>query len=180
VGSDTERGVSFVANLVTIAGFAAAVLGWIGVEVLPRYTPPSNGVALLILLLFTVFAGYGTSIILRDRFLDKKPFFFLMILFMIGFAFSFSYIRNYLIGGLDGDQHADFTAKSFLIAWLIYWFMNTMIFCYGIWFKDENIIWVYLTAIFRPSYWAAFATMLIHLAGLPLLLVMFTAGEVAN
>lgn len=174
--SGAERGISFIANLVAIAGFILALLKWIDIDLLPHYKPPSTGVALFIMILFTAFAGYGTSIILRDRFNTGQSYFFLMFLFMIVFSFSFAYIRNYLIDGVLYAERADFGNKAFAIGWLLYWLLNTFLFCYSVWFKDKNIIWVLLTSVFRPSYWAGFSSMLIHMIGLPVLLNMFNAG----
>lgn len=121
--SGAERGVNFVANVVTIIAFIAAVVSWLGFDVIPTYRPPTENVANALVIVFTLMASFGIGNLLGNLAKQEKPTVLLSLLLTLVYCFTFVWVRMFLTEGFETGK------KQVAIENASHWGMGSYLLC---------------------------------------------------
>lgn len=145
--SSTEKSITFIANLVTILGFIAAAVGWLDLDILPKYVPPSKNVAIILICAFNIIACFGTMSFLKERTINNRPTVLAAFIITLGLCFSSAYLRDYFLGNLaeldkrEAMQVAESVALASYFLCTMFLYVTSFIYpkglTFGEWFKGS-------------------------------------------
>lgn len=163
--SDTERAVTFVANVVAIFVFIASVVGWLGFKVFPSPVTSSKNLIYSLLVSYAVIASYGTAKILRQRVVEQKPSILLSVILGIAYAFSSVYLQDFLTANLPSVVQTEIVGNTTVVMLFAYIFTHFFIYISKLWFPDGFSFWIWFTSAFRKSGLLGAGLLLLYLGG---------------
>lgn len=175
--TSVNRSVTFIANLVTILTFAAACAGWLGLDLLPDYRPPTERVAGLVIVAFAALASFGVSNFLKGRAEEGKDFVLVGLLLIGVYVFSAVFVREYVTRGMTLAPGSFLTSAdgiTGLALWMALMFIHIMPLTY----PEGFSIWRYLTLAFRKEGWGGMGLLILY--GIAILLCYAAMGGAAG
>lgn len=115
-----ERLLSLFANIISIGTFAAAVLGYMNINIFQGYTAPNIKSVVMICCVISLTMGYAKSRFVKVMLDKDRGIGHVVITFCVFFSFSVSYAFHALYGNLPSEKFMEIYIKSMFLSGFIY------------------------------------------------------------
>jgi len=151
---DTEKAISYIANIITIITFGLGIFNLLGFRLIPENATHDLKSYLGALTIFATFGSYGIAKLLSERWSAQKPTVLICMLMTAIFVFSLSFVSDTFMPAAITPKNA--ATISIAIIGVLAFFFGTVFFLHIIPIMYPNGVsnpFVIIFAAFTKSYY---------------------------